>query len=483
MYYRKEIVSHGGMFLAIALGFFSCTLGPNYSRPVVSLPDTWQSDEIIWSPAVPSAGESKGTWWYIYNDPTLSSLIEQLESENYELKAAASRVEQVRAQGTQSRSSLWPSLALSASSTRSEFSDNRDRFPGGFETANDMTFELSYEVDLWGRVRRTGEAASAQIGVQSTEYENVKLLLQAELASTYFTLRALTEEQNIVEKLVAQHRNQEGLNLALVEEGSADLTVVNQARAALSQLKEDRERLQQTIDSKRNALATLLGQTADTFNISTNGLMNFPPYPAATLPSTLLERRPDIASAEYAVMKASSEIGIAEAALYPSFSLISSGGLSSSDISDLIRAPSRVWSLGPALTLPLFQGYSLKAQVTEAEHRYLESVHLYRSKVLVAVNEVFNSLAYLTSLRLRDRELQDAIRMYRNSLRLSEIRFSEGLTDQLAVLKGEQSLLESRRKRIQLLSEAYSASVGLVKALGGGYQNELLHQGTRSPEG
>jgi len=454
-----------------ALALAGCTLGPNYERPPMAVPADYR-----WKPAEPRDAEPKGPWWEVYGDAELNRLQTEALNGSQTLKAAIARVEQARARARVSRADFFPSLTTSPSWQRYRTSETSAP-TGGFRsesiTANDFSLpiDLSYEVDLWGKVRRAFESNRAEFLASAAAYQQVLFTLQADVASTYTSLRVADQEIATLEKTVAlrqdslrifQQRFDSGLTSEL--DASRARTELASAQAELAAARRSRADLEST-------LAVLCGQPAADFRIAPTPALATIRVPdiAPGLPSALLERRPDVAEAERRLAARNAEIGVALAAFFPSLRLTAGGGLQSAELADLFQWESRIWSFGPQITLPIFAGGRNKAALEEARAAHDEAIAEYRQTVLNAFQEVDDALAAIRFLGEQAAALAEAAAAARKSAELSTTRYKNGVVDYLEVIDAERSRLETELQSVQIAGERINATILLVKALGGGW--------------
>jgi outer membrane protein, multidrug efflux system len=460
--------------LALCAGFLlaGCVVGPDYRKPDVSelIPTEWR-----WKPASAEDAAPKGEWWKAFADPVLDSLEAGAVAGSPTLRAAVARVDEARAVARLAHAQFFPEVTLDPVAKRERTSGNLPtpipiRIPSANLNTFSVPFDLGYEIDLWGRVRRYFESARAQAEASVSDFQNVLLTLTADVAINYFLVRTLDAE------IVALGRtiNSRSASLRILEErfgaGVALGADMEQARTQLATARSD------LLDARRqraealDALAVLCGRPASAFDLQERPLEAREIAMPAVLPSGLLERRPDIARAERALAARNAEIGVARAAYFPSVQLIGQAGLLSDRASRLFSADSRVWSIGPHVSLPIFTGGRIAADVKRAEAAYEEAVADYRLAVLVAFREVEDSLAQIV-LRGEQARAQDAaVRSARNVLTLARARYEAGTVNYLEVADAERNLLQQERRQAQLQGQRYASMVRLVKALGGGWE-------------
>ncbi len=457
----------------IALIVSGCAVGPNHRRPeatTISSAYTGVSDE--WKTATPKAHLPKGNWWKIFDDAELNRLESEAEEANQDLKAAVARFDQARAQADVARSGLFPHVGVSALPVGQLDSENRPAGgkPGETYATYTVPFDLSYEVDLWGRVRRTIEAATAQKQASADDVESVRLAIQAEVAADYFSIRALDADKALLLSSIDAYQK----SLALVRNRRAggmvsDLDVAQAEtvlRTAEAQLPDNA--LQRT--KFEHALAVLTGKNASLFHIEERPLELSPIIVPPDLPSELLERRPDIAAAERRMAAANANIGVAQAAFYPTVKLAGLAGFQSGDIATLFSWPSWFWALGSSLAQPLFEGGRLTATLRQSRAAYEETVAKYRGTVLAAFADVENNLAAEHLLASEYNRQLAAMQSARKQLQISNNRYNAGLVTYLDVATAQNLALAAERTSVRLQGQQLVAVVALIKSLGGGWK-------------
>jgi multidrug efflux system outer membrane protein len=454
-----------------------CTVGPDYVRPTTDAPAEYKSGSSgSWKEGRPLDHAAKGDWWKIYGDDELNRLQSHATRANQELKAAVARVEQARASARVARSELLPTLDANPGYTRQRLSS--DQVPGsGGVTADNfrMPLDLSYEIDLWGRVRRGFESARADSQASVAAYHNVLLILHADVAQNHFALRALDAEIAIVAEAIGLRRERVQLVRERFEQGIGDQLDLSRAKSELASAEAEAASLAKRRAELENALAILVGENPSTFKVpaaSGDRLTRWNPAPPkipAGLPADLLERRPDVSEAERQLAAANARIGIAKAAFFPALSLTGSSGYVSGELGDLFNWDNRAWSIGPSLSLPVFNAGRNRANLKRSEFAYDEAVAGYRQKVLVAFGEVESSLSGIRFLAeqaaAQDRAETDAHR----AARLADERYRGGFVSHLEVLDADREALQVERAKAQLAGQRLIASAQLVKALGGGW--------------
>jgi NodT family efflux transporter outer membrane factor (OMF) lipoprotein len=399
----------------------------------------------------------------------------KLENANLSLQAAFARLQQARAQYRIARADLFPSLTASSSATRERFSSNAPRFLPGFPTTyNDFVLgaDLSYEVDLWGRVRNEVAAAKATQQASAADLAATELSLRAELAEDYFDLRTDDAAVQVLDQTVEEYRKALELTANLFSGGAAALTDVAQAQAQLQTALTQAADMRLQRAQAEHAIALLIGANPSSFSLAASPLPLdvVPPPLDPGLPSELLERRPDVAEAERRVASANAQIGQARAAYFPQFTLSAAAGFESVSTATWIKAPSRFWSVGPHVSLPLFEGGRLVAQTDQAKAAYAEQVANYRNTVLGAYRDVEDNLVALRQLQAESETAAGAVTATGTVLQQAQDRYKAGIATYLEVASAETAALQAQLTVVNIQTRRMNASVLLVKALGGGWQ-------------
>lgn len=460
-----------------------CTVGPNYIRPVAtSIPSDYTNASSQWKIATPKDTLPKGNWWEIFGDTVLNKLEESALKSNQNLKAALARFEQARAQADIATSGLFPKIGIEVNATRQHDSNNRPlsntgKSAGEGYTYNNFSipFDLNYELDFWGKIRRQVEAAQANLQSNADYLQWIKLEITSEVAADYFSLRALDTDKLTIDSTIGVYHkalklvlNRRAGGLASDLEVTQAETVYESAKALLPANELQRIKFQ-------NALAVLTGRNASQFSILPQPLNIEPPVIPTGLPSELLERRPDIASAERLMAAANAKVGIATAAFYPSITLNGLAGLQSISSSNLFNWSSELWAVGTSLAMPLFEGGRLSAQLSEAKAAYKETVANYRQIVLEAFEEVENNLAAQRLLAQQFEAEESALESAQKQYGIADNQYRAGLITYINVSSAATTVLTLQSKVSQILSERFVAAVALIKSIGGGWlgQNSL----------
>ncbi len=475
-----------GLLSALALLLAGCAVGPDYKRTDAELKETpaafteaIPADAPPAKEAAPADALAKGTWWTLFHDAVLDDLEAQASASNQDLKAAVARVDQSRALTRVAKSQLLPSVDFNPSGSVFRQQDNASSSaPGVQSNVVSAPGDLNYEVDLWGRVRRSVEASTATYQASVADFESVRLALHAEVAQDYFTLRAADAEVGILVAAIDLRKQSLDLIRARFRAGASnDLDVAraeteySTAQAALYAVRQNRAELE-------HALAVLAGKPPEAFHIETAAasfpLDGVPPTIPAGVPSELLERRPDVAEAERRMAAANAQIGVAKAAFFPVLRLTGAAGFESVDLGSLANWSSRMWSVGPSLSLPIFEGGKNTANLAGAKAAYEETVARYRQQVLTSFREVEDSLASLRNLAAQAGAQQAAVAAAQRAASLSDLRYRGGTSTYLDVIDAERSALDTQRASVQILGQRYAATVRLVRALGGGWQDSQV---------
>jgi NodT family efflux transporter outer membrane factor (OMF) lipoprotein len=466
-----------GVALAASVCLAGCAVGPKYQRASIQSPPAWKT-QGPWRESAPKDAIPKGAWWEIFHDEELNGYQQQLMKANQSLAAARDRLDEARSLARVASAGLFPTLSADPSGSRGRSSGNRPLAinPGVATTQNSyqIPFALNYEVDLFGRYRKNLQAANAGLQGTAADLQNVQLILTAELAADYFSLRELDAEYQVVQQSVKIQ--QEGLVLVnhRHEGGVASGLDLAQQQTLLDSTITQLYLLQQQRAQFEHAIAVLTGNPASTFNVPAAPLHAIPPPVPSGMPSELLERRPDVATAERAMAQENALVGVAKTAFYPQFTISGSGGFQSTTLGSLITTPSAFWSLGGDLLQPIFNGGRNRANFAAIKSAYEESVANYRESVLTAFQQVEDGLSSLNSLSQAAGSQSAAVTDARRALEIANNRYVGGLTTFLDVITAQSVLLTNERLSTQLLGQQMVASVYLVKALGGGWDTSAI---------
>ncbi len=459
----QKVTMTTGCLLVFAAG---CAVGPNYSRPTVNTPTTWKETAIATNtPVLPQE------WWTIFNDAELNALETQAVAANQDLKRAVARVTEARAIAGVSKADLYPGVSAGSAYSHDRYSENRD-IPAVKRETDDFSasFDWSYELDVWGRVRRNIEAANADLATTETDLQVVLLTLTADVARNYQSLRSLDNERVVIEATIALRKDELQLQETRNKAGLINEVDVTRARTELANVEAELHTVVRSRAQIEHALAVLCGQPPANFGIVTKATSIVPPQIPAGLPSELLQRRPDVVAAEHNLEAANARIGVAKAAFFPTIKLTGAAGYASADLGSLVDWPSRFASFGPSITVPVFQGGRNKANLKAAEARYEQNVATYRGSVLSAFREVEDALSDLSTLTAQAEAVNRALVSARDTASLANERYQKGLSSYLDVVDAQRAALQAERQDTQLRGQRAVSTILLAKALGGGWE-------------
>lgn len=460
-----------GCTVGAALG--ACSLAPPYTRPSTPPTAPVYAEAGSWIPARPTDTIDRGPWWEVYRDPQLNALERRATAGNPDLQAELSRLEEARARVRIVHAGIFPRLDAGATATHYSQSLHSPLYvPPTIDSDYTLEGDFSYEIDVWGRIRNATK--SAELGAQATEADlaALNLAVHAEVASDYFTLHGEDAQQALLDRTVADYRRALELTQALHRGGLAPHSDVDQANAQLQSAVTESHDLRLRRKETQHALAVLLGESASLFYLDSQPLAidTAPPPIDPGLPSTLLERRPDIAAAERRVAAANAQVGVARAAYFPVFSLVSGIGFESDRTANWLSAPSTLWSFGPSAALSLFDGGLRRARTQEARATYEEDVARYRGTVVAAYRDVEDSLAALQELGLESASESAAVIATTRALEQSREQYRAGLISYLQVVVTENAALAAQLSATDIAMRRMNASIALVEALGGGWR-------------
>ncbi|WP_417790958.1 efflux transporter outer membrane subunit [Stutzerimonas xanthomarina] len=463
--------------VVLSLSVAACTLGPDYRRPELPMAAEFKQAEG-WKVANPADVLERGSWWRLYGDAKLDALVCRLNLSNQNLAAAEAQYRQARALVRGARSQLFPTVGGSAGATRAAQNGSTSAVQGGSASGISESYSVgldaSWELDVWGRLRRNLEANRASMQASAADLAAVRLSLQSELVQTYLQLRVMDEQQRLLNQTVEAFARSLRLTENQYRAGIVPKSDVTQALTQLRSTEAQAIDLQWQRAQMEHAIAVLIGVPPAELNVAE--LDEIPALPAVplALPSQLLERRPDIASAERQVIAANAQIGVAEAAWYPDLTLSASGGYRNSSLSNLISLPNRFWSLGPQLAVTLLDFGGRRADLEAAEANYDLTVANYRQTVLDSFREVEDNLVQLRVLAAEAVVQRQALEAAQESLRLVQNQYRAGTVDFLSVATVQTSALNNERTYLTLLGDQLTASVQLIAALGGGWEEQTL---------
>jgi len=468
----------GALAMSACCALAGCSFAPPYKVPDTGTPAQHYKELADWKVAQPKDAEPRGNWWVVYDDPELDRLEDRIPA-NLTLKGAFARLEQARAQYRVARADLFPTLTGNPYAMRDRLSPNAPReVPGVSTEMNDFLLgaDFSYEVDLWGRVRNQVSSARAARQASAADYASVELSLRAQLAEDYFSLRADDAEVDLYDRTVGAYRESLKLTTDLFNGGAAALADVAEAEAQLDNALTQAADIKLQRAQAEHAIAVIVGENPSLFSLPANALplTVVPPPIDVGLPSTLLERRPDVAEAERQVASANAQIGVARAAYFPKLTLNAAGGVESTKTSNLLSASSLYWSLGPQISAPIFEGGRLVAETARVKAVYQEQAADYRNTVLTAYQDVEDNLVALR--RLQEESESDAAAVLATAIALKQAqdRYRAGIVTYLEVSTQETAALQAQVQAASIQARRMSASILLIKALGGGWDQASL---------
>ena len=455
----------------IAVTLASCALGPNYQRPSLDVPGAYKS-----AASQPSATSRLGLdWWRLFGDKTLTELEESALQANQNLQAAMARVAEARASSAAVRSQFFPTITFDPSVTRSSVPANGNSKRPPAQTSYQIPFDLGYEIDIWGRVRRSFEASEATVKASEEDAQVVRLTLLADVAVDYFTLRSLDAQDQIFTRNVELYHRQIDLTQTQFKTGMTDKTALYQAQVQLDSTLTLQTDLRRQRADLEHALAILTGRPPSELSLAIKPLDLPPPVIPPGLPADLLRRRPDVAEAEQNLRAANAQIGVAVTNFFPVVKLSGAAGYESSDIVSLRQVfdwQNRFWSLGPSVSMPIFEGGLLIANLELAKAKYQELQATYRGTVLTAFQNVEDALTDMHMQADEARSQANAVANSREYLALAIVQYQKGIMNYLQVIDAERTLLTNEILAAQILNQRLAATVAMIKALGGGWDAE-----------
>ena len=460
----------------VALLCAGCMVGPDYFKPSVPMTPAYKEDQG-WKLARPRDDIPRGKWWEIFSDPQLNTLEEQVSEANQNVKVAEARFRQARALIGFARAGLFPTVSAGLGATSLRNSTTTQASSTGTSTRDFiLTGDVSYELDLWGRIRRGVTAAREEAQASAADLETARLSLQAELAFDYFELRSADAQQRLLNDTVKAFEQALKLTTNRFEGGAAPKSDVAQARTQLETTQVQATDIAVQRAQFEHAIAILIGKPPADFSLPAMAMNLQPPDIPTGLPSELLERRPDIAAAERRVAEANEQIGIAKAAFFPTITLNALLGFESSSIRNLPGWQSFLWAVGSSLAQTIFDGGRRRATSDAALANYDATVAGYRQATLDAFQQVEDNLAALRILEQEAQQQQRAVVSARESLQLFSNRYKGGVDTYLQVITAQTVTLTNERNQVDIMRRRMGASVLLVKALGGGWHVADLPQ-------
>ena len=463
-----------------------CNVGPKYLPPTMTAPPAFKeaptqfNEADGWTIAQPQDAALRGKWWEIYNEPKLNALEEELNIDNQNIREAFENFMEARALVREARSQYFPTVSVGGSYTRSQTSSNVGSAASTGTTSGKQSqvfsipADVSWEPDLWGRVRNTVKASQYTAQLTAADLENERLTEQASLAEYFFEIRGQDALQKLLNDTVEDDKKALEIAKARYDTGVDDRISVVEAQATLESAQSVALNIGIARAQYEHAIAMLVGKPASTFSILVEPRTSAPPAIPVGVPSQLLERRPDIAAAERNMAAANAHIGVADAAFYPSLTLSASGGMESSALKNLLDWPSRFWSVGPSISETVYDGGLRRATVNQYIATYNANVAAYRQSVLTAFQQVEDALAAVRILSQQIRRQQEAVDSSQTFLRLELGRYETGIDPYIDVVTAQTTLLANQQSLANLQVQQMTASVQLIAALGGGWERSQL---------
>jgi multidrug efflux system outer membrane protein len=473
---RSERRFAQGIAIALISALAGCSLAPPYTPLTLTTPTPPAYKETgAWTPASPGDAAPRGDWWTLYGDQTLDGLERKIETANPDLAVALARYDEARALAAQARANLFPQVVASGSVTNNQQSANRPLRVGGPDNYDNDTLgaSASYELDLWGRVRNLVAQGRAEAQASGADAASVRLSLEAQLADAYLGLRGLDAQGKVLTDAADAYARALALTQDLHDGGAVAGLDVGRAQ---TQLQTARAQLIDVAASRallEHEIAALVGEAASSFSLAPNPVLLDPPHTPVAAPSVLLQRRPDVAAAERRAAAANAGIGVARAAFYPQITLGAAAGFESAGGVNLLQAANSWWTLGPNVTLPLFEGGRLKAQLRQARDQFTEASASYRSTVLAAFQEVEDNLALCNRLADEARAESAAVEAARRTEDLATTQYQMGAVTYLDVVTAQTADLDAQRTALVIATRRLQASVDLLRALGGGWNGSI----------
>ena len=467
------------LLLAATILVTGCAVGPKYKVPTAATPPAYK-ESANWKPAQPNEQQLGGNWWEIFQDPQLNALEEEINVSNQNLKAAVAQYQQSRAALRYVRADYYPTVSVSPSATREEYSNNRPPRSSGFDgkTFNDFVLPVnfSYQTNAFGRVSKNVESYREQAQATAADLAVVNLTMHATLAVDYFAARTLDAEEKLLRDTVTQYQQAFQLNEDRYEGGLGSEVEVEQARTILQTTQAQLVDVGVARAQYEHAVAVLVGKAPADFTLPPLPLTTPPPQIPVGVPSELLERRPDIAAAERRVAAANAQIGVAQAAYYPLVNIIGTGGFESGSITTLLQGPGAMWAVGASAVQTIFDGGRRHAAKDEAKASYDTAVASYRETVLTGFQQVEDNLAALRILEQEAGVQASAVDAAKRSLDLSNTRYEGGVTSYLEVITAQNAALSDEVTAVNILGRRMASAVLLIEAIGGGWDRGSLPQ-------
>jgi multidrug efflux system outer membrane protein len=457
---------------ALTPALAGCNVGPNYARPQVEQPSAFKSQAAT-QPAPPITAE----WWRLYHDPQLDQLIATANESNQTLRQAVATLDQARALTRVAASFQLPTVTADPSYTRARSSANRPSAVTGTPVGKAATFntwqipfDLTYEIDVWGRVRRSVEASAAHDAATADDLAVVRLTVTTDVATDYYMLRALDAQTQILQETVTAFTEQVRVVSAQLRNGLVGPIDLYQAQAQLEATQAQLRDVQRARADVEHALAILCGKPAPSFSIAADPLQEAaPPDVPVGLPGQLLTRRPDVAEAEQNLISFNAQVGVATAELYPTFTLTGTAGFESAGFSHLLDWQSKMAAVGPSVSIPIFEGGRLRANLDAVKAQYQQALAAYVNQVLTAYGDVEDALTDLHALTDEVARLRAAVAAAQDYVRIARVQYKQGLVNYLTVTDAQRTLLANQLTLAQDINQQMAAGIHLIKALGGGW--------------
>jgi multidrug efflux system outer membrane protein len=468
------------LFILLASTSFAqiVTVGPDYQRPDTATPANYKST-VTWREARPLDGLPKGAWWRVFGDAKLNELMASATANNQSLKAAIARFDLARAGTGIARSAFFPSASVESVLTHQQTSEN---MPSAFPLnglrydgpSYNVPLDFSWEIDLWGKIRRQVESARADAAAAANLMQNVLLGIHADVATNYFRIRAIDGELKTVREAVGWRRQALEIASARVKAGAGSELEQAQAETEVATAEAEVSALQNQRDQLENGIALLIGANPSAFKLASNAnMLPTPPRVPVGVPTDLLERRPDVAAAERSLASTTAQIGAIKANFFPSIRLIGNGGFLSGDVDKLFEATSLNWNVGPSISVPLLSGGKTRSHMEKVRAAHDEALANYRQAILVSFSDVENALASIRNLGTQTEAQLRARESAQKAAELARTRYEAGTSPYLEVIEANRTVLQVQRASATLGGQRLIASVSLIKALGGGWDQSL----------
>jgi len=456
--------------LLAALVLAGCASAPFEPTAPPATPAAFKGIDGRWASLQPAEAQARGEWWKAFADPVLDDLVVRADRSNTSIQLAGARLAQARALVRETNAERIPQVGVSAGASRQTLALGSGGAPGQASNAFTTGASVAWETDLFGRIAKAGDAARLDAASREALVQSTRLLVQSDVAQTYFVLRALDAERALVRQSVTAYRDTLRLTERRYQAGDVGELDLARVRTEVASTESQALALDRTRAQYEHALATLLGELPSGFALAElewNGAL--PQIPAG-VPSTVLARRPDVAAAQRAMQAAQTRVGVARAAWFPDLSLTASGGFASTELSDLFKWSARAWGVGALLSLPVFDGGRRDAGIQSATAQWDAAAAGYREQVLVAFRDVEDQLSALSLLSDQAKAQAQAVEWAGRATVLSTSRYRNGYVSQLELLDARRSELANQRQAVQVRSAQYQATVGLIRALGGGWE-------------